>query len=258
MCSTSFASGPKEKLRPAPVLDGIRSERISETPVAIIDFETTGLSAGTDRVIEVSIVRIDPSKTPSLVLDTLVNPERPVTATEIHGITDSDVADAPRFEDVVGEIVAATSGCVIAAYNAYFDMKFLEFELNRVGVTHQPPYFCLMYLRTMLGLGPRCKLNEACQSFDIEIESAHRASDDALAAAELFQHFQKEINKQNIETFADLAAKRKYKFNSSFKNYPLPSAESLGLARTTCLLPRPKDSQRLIQLEKHFRHIGTH
>ena len=71
------------------VANGIKDRRIAETPVAIIDFETTGLTAGFDRVIEVSVVRVDPGEQPRLVFDTLVNPHRPVAATEIHGITDA-------------------------------------------------------------------------------------------------------------------------------------------------------------------------
>lgn len=64
---------------------GISSLRIADTPVAVIDFETTGLTPGYDRVVEVSIVRIDPGSKPRVVFDTLVNPARPMAATEIHG-----------------------------------------------------------------------------------------------------------------------------------------------------------------------------
>ena len=77
--------------------NGIYAQPICDTPIAVIDFETTGLTPGTDRVVEVSVVRVDPGEEPRLVFDTLVNPQREVAATEIHGITDSHVADAPEF-----------------------------------------------------------------------------------------------------------------------------------------------------------------
>ena len=51
------------------------------------------------------------------MLDTLVNPRRAIAATEIHGITDDDVADAPEFGDIASDLVAAISDCVVAAYN---------------------------------------------------------------------------------------------------------------------------------------------
>ena len=98
---------------------GINQLLIAQTPVAIIDFETTGLTAGLDRVVEVSVVRVDPDQKPRLVLDTLVNPNRPMGATEIHGITDADVQQAPKFSDIADEVLAVTAGCVVAAYNVY-------------------------------------------------------------------------------------------------------------------------------------------
>jgi DNA polymerase-3 subunit epsilon len=91
---------------------GILSQRIVDTPIAVIDFETTGLTPGIDRVVEVSVVRIEPGQAPRVVYDTLINPNRPMAATFIHGISDADVARAPRFEEVVGDLLAATKDCV--------------------------------------------------------------------------------------------------------------------------------------------------
>ena len=54
---------------------GIVDELVQRTPVAVVDFETTGLTAGPDRVIEVSIVRVEPGREPRVVLDTLVRPD---------------------------------------------------------------------------------------------------------------------------------------------------------------------------------------
>src|SRR5438094_2304482 len=96
-----------------PVLD----TAVSKAALAVLDMETTGLHPGADRVVEISVVRIEPGAEPALILDTLVNPGRRVSATEIHGISDGDVADAPRFEDIAGELARALSGAVLAAYN---------------------------------------------------------------------------------------------------------------------------------------------
>ena len=210
---------------------GISSLRIADTPVAVIDFETTGLTPGYDRVVEVSIVRIDPGSKPRVVFDTLVNPSRPMAATEIHGITDADVAKAPRFQDIAGEVVAATKDCVIAAYNVYFDIKFLNFELSNAGVAHDPPHFCLMYLRTMLGLGSRCKLEEACRQHGVDYAASHVAANDALAAGLLFGNYLAEIHRQGVSTFADLADLKSYKFNNSFACLPFPDPSVFGLRR---------------------------
>lgn len=101
-----------------------------------------------------------------------------MSATEIHGITDADVVNAPCFSDLVGDLFEAVNGCVLAAYNVYFDIKFLNFELQHVGIVHEAPYFCLMYLRSMLGLGDRCKLEEACRVQGIELTGCHIAAID--------------------------------------------------------------------------------
>src|SRR5919106_4110993 len=141
---------------------GILNQSIAETPIAIVDTETTGLYPGGDRVIEIAVVRADPGQEPKVWLDTLINPRRPVAATEIHGISDEDVADAPTFEDVAPAVVDALCGSVFASYNVYFDARFIREELRRVGMRAFPPHLCLMYLRPMLGLGRKCSLRDAC------------------------------------------------------------------------------------------------
>ena len=88
---------------------GILERRIASTPIAILDFETTGLTPGIDRVVEASVVRIDPGGEPRLVFDTLINPNRRMSATDIHGITEEDVADVPRFEDIAADLLEAVS-----------------------------------------------------------------------------------------------------------------------------------------------------
>jgi len=208
---------------------GISQLPFSDTPIAVFDFETTGLTPGVDRVIEVSVVRIDPGEKPRLVLDTLVNPMRRMRATEIHGITDADVIHAPRFPDLVGDLLETLHGCVLAAYNVYFDIKFLNFELQNAGVFHDPPHFCLMYLRSMLGLGDRCKLEDACRVQGIQLTGSHVAAHDALASGELFRRYQQIALKKGIRTFGDLAKLKKYKFNDSFVYDPFPHPTSLKL-----------------------------
>ncbi len=200
---------------------------ITQTPIAVVDFETTGLAPGPDRVVEVSVVRVEPGKGPSLVLDTLVNPDRPMAATEIHGITDQDVEDAPRFFEVGGDFLRAIAGCVVASYNVYFDMGFLTSELIRMGVRTTPPHICLMYMRPLLGIGNRCSLSEACRMAGIALSDAHQSSADAAASAELWGKYLQAIEQNHLETFASIAALKQYKFLLSLRADPLsPPAES--------------------------------
>jgi DNA polymerase III epsilon subunit-like protein len=201
---------------------GLLARAIADVPVAVLDFETTGMFAGHDRVVEVSVVRIEPGRAPELVLDTLVNPGRPMGATFVHGIHDRDVVDAPRFETIAEHLVRAIAGCVLAAYNVSFDLRFLEAELRQLGVGHQFPHLCLMYLRPMLGLGRQCKLVSACRAHGIPLAAAHSAAQDALAAAGLWSVYARDLADRNVTLFAELAAIRRYKFTESFDRDPHP------------------------------------
>lgn len=197
-------------------LTGIYHRAIAETPIAVVDTETTGLYPGGDRIIEIAVVRAAPGEEPTVVLDTLVNPERPVTATEIHGITDQDVADAPTFRDIAGYVVEALRGSVFASYNVYFDSKFVREELRRAGVRAFPPHLCLMYMRPMLGMGRKCSLRDACADSGVKHSSAHHAAADALAAVALWRQYLTRCGRDGVRTFRELAGLKTYKFTSSF------------------------------------------
>jgi DNA polymerase-3 subunit epsilon len=236
---------------------GIYDWSIDSTPVSVIDFETTGLNAGTDRVIEVSIVRVDPGSQPKLVLDTLVNPRRPVAATEIHGITDADVRDAPTFDSIAGNLVDAIAGSVVAAYNVYFDIKFLDYELRAAGLSALPPHICLMYMRPLLGLGKRCTLEDACQAHGLPYDHGHVAASDAHAAAGLLCFYRDSLKGMDVNTFGDLARLKKYKFFKSFAQGPLDSAAAQSLARSAALKSRSTPSARPVAAESATKPAQT-
>jgi DNA polymerase III epsilon subunit-like protein len=198
---------------------------ITTTPYAVVDLETTGLSPGLDRVVEVSVIRADVGEPPRLVLDTLVNPARAMAGTEIHGITDAHVRDAPRFDAVAPELLAALSGAVLISYNVYFDLRFLKFELERAGVPFAVPHLCAMYMRPLLSLGKRCTLAAACDAMGIELVRGHWAAADAIATAELLQGYHRHMQGEGIQTFRHLRRGKKYKFLDSL-DLPLPQFPS--------------------------------
>lgn len=197
-------------------MTGITASPVKALPVAIVDVETTGLHPNGDRIIEIAIVRQDPDTEPRLALDTLINPRQRVTATEIHGITDRDVRDAPTFEDIAPAVAEALSGAVFASYNVYFDSKFIAAELARAGTEDFPPHVCLMYMRPMLGLGRRCTLSDACRDHGVPHRNAHHAGADAMASAELWKTYLGEMKRLKIQTYGDLAKRKSYKFTKSF------------------------------------------
>jgi DNA polymerase-3 subunit epsilon len=105
-------------------------------PLAFIDLETTGINLGTDRIVEIAIVKIlaDGSKS---VKRKLINPEMPIpqAASEVHGITNEMVKDAPSFRQVAQELKQMLDGCDLAGYNSNrFDIPLLMEEFLRVQV----------------------------------------------------------------------------------------------------------------------------
>ncbi len=208
-------------------MPGIWDHVIADVPVAVIDFETTGLYAGPDRVVEATVVRVEPGREPEIAFDSLIRPNRSVGATFVHGITDADVVDAPAFADVAGRFVEAISGCVVAAYNVTFDLGFLLHELSQVGIKQTPPQLCLMYMRPMLNLGRVVKLGEACRQHRVPINRAHSSAGDALASAKLWQQYRAAIDQHGLRSFRELANRKNYRFTFSFKHNPLEAAEHL-------------------------------
>lgn len=74
-------------------------------PLAVIDVETTGLNPYRfDRVVEVAVVLVGPGQGISAELTTLVNPERDIGPTSVHGLTASDIINAPRFAQIAGHL----------------------------------------------------------------------------------------------------------------------------------------------------------
>jgi DNA polymerase-3 subunit epsilon len=216
---------------------GVLHHGIKDIPIAVLDFETTGLSPGYDRVVEVSVVRVDPGSEPRLVFDTLVNPDRRMAATEIHGITDRDVVGAPRFEDLAGGLLGALSGCVVAAHNVYFDLRFLRFELGQLGLFQEVPHLCTMYSRPLLGLAA-CGLNDACRADRIGFSPTHSSRSDSRAAALLWMRYCDAFMDRGVMTFRDLTLMgRKYKFFSSFRCCTLPPCKD-AMRRRVVMKPR--------------------
>lgn len=215
------------------------SSLIAETPIAVVDFETTGLNAGPDRVVEVAVVRLDPGEPPRLAVNSLVNPNRRMAATEIHGITDDDVRDAPLFEDLAAGFLSAVNGAVLASYNVYFDIRFLEHELGRVGVREVPPHLCLMYLRPLLGLGKKCSLDVVCQQHGISRASSHQAAADAMHGAALWGVYTEAMRARGIRSLADLCSLAQYKFLDSLGSPPFGPRAVAGLRLGATPKPRP-------------------
>lgn len=212
---------------------------LTGVPLAVVDLETTGLSPQHDAIVEIAVARIDdPSAPPRLVLDTLVDPQRRVTASEIHGIYDDDVAGAPVFGELLRPVTAALEGAVVASFNVYFDMKFLEAEFSRRQLPLPMPHLCLMWMRPALGLGNRGTLDVTCQAFGITHDKQHRAASDVMVSAQLWSRYLQAAHERGIQTFGELAQLKAYKYCKSWTAAPYLGVSQSLPACGTALKPR--------------------
>ncbi len=105
-------------------------------PIAFIDLETTGVNLSTDRIVEIAIIKILPDGSRQ-VKRKLINPEMPIPkpSTDIHGITDEMVKDAPTFKQAGNEIKQFLENCDLGGYNSNrFDIPMLMEEFLRAGM----------------------------------------------------------------------------------------------------------------------------
>ena len=88
-------------------------------PIAFIDLETTGISLSSDRIVEIAIIKVMPDNSRT-VKRKLLNPEMliPKTSSDIHGITDELVKDAPTFKQAGNEIKQFLDNCDLGGYNS--------------------------------------------------------------------------------------------------------------------------------------------
>lgn len=154
-----------------------------------MDVETTGLAARRDRITEIAAVRIENLSISPRQFTSLVNPGCPIPPliTELTGIDDAMVSQAPRFRDIAEELSSHMDGAIMVAHNASFDMGFLREEYARLDTIFAPPSVLdtvSLARRILPGLA-QYKLASLCHHLHIR-PGMHRAVGDALATAELF------------------------------------------------------------------------
>jgi DNA polymerase-3 subunit epsilon len=160
---------------------------------AIIDLETTGGQPAQDRITEIAIFIHDGEKVVDQ-FDTLLNPGRPIPffISQLTGITDDMVRDAPKFHEVARKVVEMTEGCVFVAHNVRFDYSFMKKEFADLGFNYSRKTLCTVRLsRSLIPGQPSYSLGKLCQNIGIPLNGRHRAAGDAAATAILFDRLLK-------------------------------------------------------------------
>jgi len=157
-------------------------------PMAFIDLETTGINLGTDRIVEIAIIKILSDGT-RIVKRKLLNPEIPIPkgSSDVHGITDEMVKDAPTFKQVAQELKQMLDGCDMAGYNSNrFDIPLLMEEFLRAGVEFDMRHRKLLDVQNVFHKMEPRTLGAAYRFYcNKTLESAHSAEADASATHEI-------------------------------------------------------------------------
>lgn len=186
--------------------------------LAIVDLETTGMSARSDRVTEIAVLDVEDGR---LIGEwtTLINPGIPIPP-EIRGLTginDSMVRDAPAFADIAAELAPRLEGRVLVAHNVRFDYGFLKAEFERAGRDFSAKTLCTARLSRALypdrgGHG----LDAIVARHGLDDERRHRASGDARILFSFLELIHRELPAEEIA----LAAKKILRQPSLPRNLP--------------------------------------
>jgi len=169
-----------------------------------LDLETTGLNVKRDTIIEIGAVLFQGTQ----ILErftTLVNPQRPIPhfIQQLTGIRSADVAQAPTLPEVLPELLSFVRPDVTAviAHNVDFDLGFLK----QAGINFHRPALDTFELSTILLPNMASyNLGELCLALGIHLEDAHRAQDDAEAAAQLFMELQARIHALPVQVIQQI------------------------------------------------------
>lgn len=160
---------------------------------AVVDVQTTGLEPSRHhRILEIAVVHVADDGTRNGSWCTLVNPQRDVGATDLHGIAARDVLGAPTFEELVPRVLDSLTGRTLVAHNAEFEASFLDAELRRSGVPLPPSPPIGVPTMAWFGLlsgRRRRRLIDCCQEIGIPLAQRYSSQHQADAVAELLHRY---------------------------------------------------------------------
>lgn len=177
----------------------------------VLDVETTGLypSQG-HKIIEIACIELFDDEKVGEAMHLYINPQRdiPQEASNVHGITDSDVMDCPIFKDKYEEILAFIGDSKVIAHNSEFDRGFINYELKLINQNELPKeqFIDTLLIAKKKFPNQKVSLDELCKKFSIDLTSRkdyHGALIDIKLLAEVYYNLikgQKSIFEDNSKT----------------------------------------------------------
>ena len=173
---------------------GTLRERVdvpSPAGYAVFDCETTGTDVTEDEIVSLALIRLDRDGREKSRYTVLVRPSRPIPAeaTAVHGISDGDVEQAPRFAQIAPELLALLGEAVFVAHNASFDLGMLRHAFGRESIEYRPGATActLEAFRLLEPLADNHRLQTICDRRGVVLADAHDAMSDVLATTALLR-----------------------------------------------------------------------
>lgn len=183
----------------------MQSVNILKNPLVFVDVETTGSNPIYDRIIEIGILRVENGKVvrefkslidPDVILDPFIS--------GMTGITSEDLAKAPSFYDVAGQVLELLKDSIFIAHNARFDYGFIKEEFKRLRIKfHKKPICTVKLTRHLYPEFSSHNLDSLIEKFSLTVENRHRAYDDAKALLDIFNITLKKFEIDEIEKAID-------------------------------------------------------
>ena len=191
----------------APMVTNPKDKKIDEEEFVVFDIETTGLNSHTNEIIEIGAVKIKAGR----IVDRysqLINPERPIPyhITEITSITDEQVANEPKIDEVIGKFVDFVGDAVLVAHNAPFDMGFIKRDIKKyLNIDLQSSVIdTLQMARDLFPDLKKYGLGDLNKTLGLALEKHHRAVDDSQATANMFIIFLDKYKEKGLEYIKDI------------------------------------------------------
>lgn len=177
---------------------------ITLMPLVFIDVETTGFSPSKCRMIEVAAIRVENGEAVDKLVSFLkIDCALPPFITELTGITDDDLKDAPLFADVAPKLTKIMDGAILVAHNAKFDYSFIKAEFERIQLPFTAITLCTCEMaRTLYPAMPNHKLGTLIEQFKFEAVERHRAEDDASVLIQFVTKCKDEFGLDRVRSVA--------------------------------------------------------
>ena len=161
-----------------------------KNPLVFFDLETTGIDIAKDRIVEISMVKVMPNGE-EIVKTRRITPGMPIPpeSTAIHGITDEDVKDCPKFKEIAKSLAAQIEGCDLAGFNSNrFDIPMLAEEFLRAGVDVDLNRRKFIDVQTIFHKMEQRNLTAAYKFYcNKDLTNAHSAEADTMATYEVLK-----------------------------------------------------------------------